>query len=287
MAVTNTTLRNPAEGGYACNASVVDFAGTFTLLAEADVAVILTDADGVETTLTLTTHYTVAPTGGSYPCDACTVTTVATYSADYTITLIRAMDLTQPTSFGNQGPFYPEINETSYDRNLLLIQQQQEELNRCIRGKASSDTPIDSEDYLGDCEAARAGAETAETNAETAETGAEAALAQLHAVVPINTQSGTTYTLVLADIGKVVRMTNASANTVTIPLNASVAFEIGTTIVIRQSGAGSTTLEGDTGVTLNGISGGSGAMILQYSDVMLQKVDTDTWEVAGNISTVA
>ena len=287
MAVTNTTLRNPASGGYACNGSVTDFAGTFTLLAEADVAVILTDADGVESTLTLTSEYTVAPTGGSYPCTAFTATTVATYSADYTITLIRAMDLTQPTSYGNQGPYYPEINETSFDRNLLLIQQQQEVLNRCVKDDASATAVTDPDSYLAACQTAQAGAETAETNAETAETGAEAALAQVNAVMPLNTQTGTTYTLVLTDLGKTIRMTNGSANTVTIPLNASVAFDTGTTIVLRQSGAGTTTLEGDTGVTLNGVSGGSGDMIAQYMDVMLQKVGTDTWEVAGAITTVA
>ena len=49
-------------------------------------------------------------------------------------------------------------------------------------------------------------------------------LEPLGEVTAINTQTGTTYTLALADKGKIVEMNNASANTLTIPTNASVAF---------------------------------------------------------------
>ena len=44
----------------------------------------------------------------------------------------------------------------------------------------------------------------------------------------LNAQTGTTYTLVIGDAGKTVTMDNASAMTLTIPANASVAFPIGT-----------------------------------------------------------
>lgn len=139
MSVSNTDYRSPATGGYACNGSTTEFAGTFRLLAEGDVDVILRDGDGAESTLTLTTDYTVTPTGGSYPADAFTVTTVATYDSTYEITLIRAMDLTQPTAYGNSGPYYPNNHETSYDRLLLQMQQLQEQIDRCVTYKASED----------------------------------------------------------------------------------------------------------------------------------------------------
>mgnify|MGYP000671901983 CR=1 FL=1 len=42
------------------------------------------------------------------------------------------------------------------------------------------------------------------------------------------------YTLVLADSGKMVEMNNASANTLTIPPNSSVALPVGTTITVLQ-----------------------------------------------------
>ena len=67
---------------------------------------------------------------------------------------------------------------------------------------------------------------------------------------PVNAQTGTTYTLVIGDeylLG--VTMNNAAANTITIPTNASVAFPIGTTILITQLGAGATTIAAAGGVT--------------------------------------
>ena len=66
----------------------------------------------------------------------------------------------------------------------------------------------------------------------------------------INTQPGTAYTVntVSADNeGKtILRMTSASANTVTIPSSLTLP------ISIRQAGTGTTTLVADSGVTLNG-----------------------------------
>ena len=105
--------------------------------------------------------------------------------------------------------------------------------------------------------------------------------------VTSNDQTGTAYTLVLSDAGKTVYMNNASANTLTIPTNASVAFPSDTVINIVMEGAGATTVTGDTGVTVNGVSAGSGAINTQYQGVTLQKRSTDTWIASGDIATVA
>ena len=59
------------------------------------------------------------------------------------------------------------------------------------------------------------------------------------------------YTLVLADKDKLVEVSNASANTLTVPLNSSVAFPVGTQITILQTGAGQTTITATGGVTIN------------------------------------
>ncbi len=69
------------------------------------------------------------------------------------------------------------------------------------------------------------------------------------AATPPNTQTGTTYTLVLSDFNGVVERNNASANTLTIPLNASVAFPVGTVIFVTQLGVGQTTIAATAGVT--------------------------------------
>jgi len=100
-------------------------------------------------------------------------------------------------------------------------------------------------------------------------------------VATLNAQTGTAYTLAIGDRGQPVTMDNASANTVTIPTNASVAFDVGSVVTVIQIGAGLTTVEGDTGVTVNGTSGGSVDTQGQYSALSLVKVATDTWIALG------
>lgn len=99
----------------------------------------------------------------------------------------------------------------------------------------------------------------------------------------INAQSGTTYTLVLADAEKRITTSNGGAVTITVPTNASVAFPTGTEIIITQVGAGAVTVDGATGVTVNGVSGGSVGIQNQYQSVALLKVGTDTWVASGDI----
>lgn len=84
-----------------------------------------------------------------------------------------------------------------------------------------------------------------------------------------NTQTGTAYTVALTDQGKVVEMNNASANVVTIPLNATVAFPIGTEITVAQLGAGTTSVAIAGGGTL------IGTMTLVVARLI--KRATDTW----------
>jgi len=99
--------------------------------------------------------------------------------------------------------------------------------------------------------------------------------------VPINTQTGTTYTLVLTDAGKVVTLNNAAAIALTIPTNASVAFPVGTQITLIQLGAGLVTATGATGVTVNGVSAGNKATTAAYEGLALLKTATNTWVIVN------
>ena len=101
--------------------------------------------------------------------------------------------------------------------------------------------------------------------------------------ISINEQTGTTYTLVLADAGKYVRCTNAASISVTVPTNASVAFDTGTVITIEQGGAGTVTVAGDGGVTVNGYDSGL-STAGQYAAVQLLKTGTDEWTCIGGTS---
>ena len=93
----------------------------------------------------------------------------------------------------------------------------------------------------------------------------------------INAQTGTTYTLVLADASKHVSMSNASANTLTVPPNSSVAFPTGTRLMVEQKGAGSTTIAAGAGVTINAPASVALEIGEQYSSRGLLKTATDTW----------
>jgi hypothetical protein len=91
------------------------------------------------------------------------------------------------------------------------------------------------------------------------------------------------YTLVAADRGKLVEMNVGSANTLTVPLNSSVAFPIGTQIDILQVGSGKTTVAGATvGVTINATPGL--AIRAQWGGATLIKRAENTWVLIGDLT---
>lgn len=104
----------------------------------------------------------------------------------------------------------------------------------------------------------------------------------------VNAQTGTTYTFVLADNGKLVTASNSSAQTYSIPTNASVAFPTGTQINVLQIGTGQVTINavtsGTTTVTSTGATAAAPKLRAQYSAATCIKTGTDTWTVVGDIS---
>jgi len=117
-----------------------------------------------------------------------------------------------------------------------------------------------------------------DNTSDATKNSATATLTNKNIIVPINDQTGTTYTLVAGDAGKLVRCSNAAAITLTIPTNASVAFAVGTVITISQVGAGQVTV-GGAGVTLNAYQGAKTQG--QYAAVQIIKTATDTWTLFG------
>ena len=97
----------------------------------------------------------------------------------------------------------------------------------------------------------------------------------------LNAQTGTTYTLVLTDNGRLVTLSNAAAITLTVPTNASVAYATGAVINIQQIGAGQVTVAGAAGVT---VTGTGTKLRTQYSAAALVKTGTDSWTLIGDLS---
>lgn len=89
------------------------------------------------------------------------------------------------------------------------------------------------------------------------------------------------YTLVLTDKDKLVEISNASANNLTVPLNSSVAYPIGSQINILQTGIGQTTVVATVGVTINATPGLK--LRAQWSSATLIKRAENTWVLIGDL----
>jgi hypothetical protein len=102
----------------------------------------------------------------------------------------------------------------------------------------------------------------------------------------INAQTGTTYTFVLADNGKVVTASNASAITITIPPISSVAYATGAQLNVIQKGAGQVTFAQGSGVTIRstGATATAPKLRAQYSSATCIYEGSDVWYVVGDIA---
>ena len=99
----------------------------------------------------------------------------------------------------------------------------------------------------------------------------------------LNAQTGTTYTLVASDSGKLVTTSNASAVTVTIPPSL---FTSGEQINVQSIGAGITTFAAGSGVTITSTGATSAAPNLraQYSACTIVCTTSNVFTVIGDLS---
>ena len=103
----------------------------------------------------------------------------------------------------------------------------------------------------------------------------------------LNNQVGTTYTLALTDGAAaggqpLLTLNNAAAVTVTVPLNSSVAFPVGSQVDVIQLGAGAVTFTPAGGVTIN--SNGGLTIGAQYVGVTLIQIAANSWILTGYLT---
>lgn len=99
----------------------------------------------------------------------------------------------------------------------------------------------------------------------------------------VNAQTGTTYTLVAADAGKRVTLSNAAAITLTLPQDSDATIALGTYVDLIQLGAGQVTVVAGSGATLR-TSGLTAKCRAQYSRVGVQKILANTWSLFGDLA---
>jgi hypothetical protein len=103
--------------------------------------------------------------------------------------------------------------------------------------------------------------------------------------VLINAQTGTSYTLALADAGKLITANNADAISLTIPVDATINFPIGTQILVMRLGLGQVTVSAVTPETTTVNSKNGTKTSGQYAIISLIKVAANSWIVGGDATT--
>lgn len=105
-------------------------------LADEDLRVTHTDADGVDTLLTLSVDYTVSGAGVQA---GGTVTTTDAYASGGTITIVNDPDALQETDYSETDAFPAATHERALDRLTLIAQRLRLMMRRAIRVSDSED----------------------------------------------------------------------------------------------------------------------------------------------------
>lgn len=139
MTVASAVDRNDYTG----NGAASSYSYTFKIQEQDEIAVITRSTADVETTLTLTTDFTVSgvgvQTGG-------TVSLVnGPLASGVKITILRDLSIVQDTALAGQRQFFGSSIEAGIDRLAMINQMINEAINRCIKFPKTDDPDLDSE----------------------------------------------------------------------------------------------------------------------------------------------
>lgn len=134
--LSSTTSKNTYTG----NGAVDTYAYGFKIFDDDDLLVTVRDTSGVETTLTKTTHYTVTGVGETSGGNVALVNGAFDWidgdgdlKTSYVLTIRRVLTLSQDLDLRNQGSYLPEDVEDRFDKNIMIAQQQQDEVDRSVK----------------------------------------------------------------------------------------------------------------------------------------------------------
>lgn len=102
-----------------------------------------------------------------------------------------------------------------------------------------------------------------------------------------NTQAGVSYTFQLTDKDTTVYMVSDLANTLHIPTNAVINFDLNQILNASSEGLGVTRVQAPADITLNGIDGGGCDIMSNYCIIQLIQRAIDVWSICGDISEVS
>jgi hypothetical protein len=123
-----TVTVETARVQYNCNGTTTAYTYPFEILANDDLLAITATSAGVESTLVLNTDYTVTGAGSSS--GTLTLTAGSKCPSGSTLTMLRNIELQQQTDYVDGAAFSAESLEGAIDKQMLIIQQQEEKLAR-------------------------------------------------------------------------------------------------------------------------------------------------------------
>lgn len=100
--------------------------------------------------------------------------------------------------------------------------------------------------------------------------------------IPVSSWT-TSATLSRSDEGGLIQSNSTSAIVATVPPNSSVAFPVGTQIILARKNTGAFSVTPGSGVTINSV-GSNSFISTQYGAATLVKVATNEWYLFGDLS---
>lgn len=130
MTTPSTTRR---AGPFNGNGLTTNFPFYFKIFEDTDIAVTLADADGVETTLALTTDYTVTINADQDVSPGGLIVAITAPATGETLVIVGDLDYDQQADLPNGGNFNPTVIENALDRLTMQVQQLAELVGRSLR----------------------------------------------------------------------------------------------------------------------------------------------------------
>lgn len=194
--------------------------------------------------------------------------------------------------FGRAGAVMPQagdytaeqVSMEGYDNAAAAITEAIEAANTA--GSAAASAAQAAEGAASAAGNAQSAADAAKTVTDTK--GAADGLATLDADAKVTAQQASaaivdvteSRALAIADAGRLLCVDSVSDVVLTVPIEADVAFPVGTELEVCQLGAGAVSFAAADGVTL--LSAGGAVMVAeQYGCVTLKKLGADKWLLAG------
>ncbi|MBS1164569.1 MAG: Phage Tail Collar Domain [Proteobacteria bacterium] len=117
------------SGPYVCNGATTHFPFSFRIYDETHIRVVLTDPQGIETTLSLGADYAVSGIGQS---GGGAIDMAIAYASGYRVTLTLNVPFTQNIDLENQGAYFAETIERALDLQTQQSLQIKEQVARAV-----------------------------------------------------------------------------------------------------------------------------------------------------------